>query len=74
MNDRQDADYTLEFLIKTFDEHTKQSVILREEEKQRFFEYNPGEKLPAHYDETFNFPQALSLICSEILKLKEEIK
>lgn len=61
--------YELDALIKTFEEHAKQSVLLREEERKRWKEFNPDQPMPEHMTEDFNFPEALASMCKEIDKL-----
>jgi hypothetical protein len=62
--------YTLEFLIKTFSEH---SLKFREGQKKLirdFKENNPNDPLPDYSLDDFDLPKALVSICEEISNLK----
>jgi len=65
--------YDLEQMINTFKEHAKESVKMHEQFKQDWIKSNPGEKMPNHIEDDFNFPGALLAICQEIDKLWIEI-
>lgn len=64
--------YSIETLKEMFLEHGTQS----EEEKgkmiRRFQECNPGEPLPSHMTDPFNFCFALYSMCDEISKIQDK--
>ena len=61
--------YELQELIKTFKEHAIQTEKNQEQWKKSWVENNPGEPMPDHIKDDFNFPNALFAICVEIDKL-----
>lgn len=68
------VEYTIEELIATFEEN---SCISKKNTKQSLSEFkknNIGCPIPAWFVEEFNINDALSSMCKEILKLKQEIK
>lgn len=62
--------YELEDLFHIFSKHIEPSERQREQNIKSYQENNPGEELPGHMKDEFNFPKAMATICSEILKLK----
>lgn len=62
--------YSLEYLKHKFTEHSIKYEHESKEQIKSFRKNYPNEKLPDHFKEHFNLPEALSCICDEILKLK----
>jgi len=63
--------YTIEELERIFDSHVAKCIEERENTLKKFKEYNPDQEIPDYLQDDFNFPMALKIICSEIIKLKE---
>lgn len=61
---------TLEELVQTFADHSIQAKIENEKLIKQFTEVNPGQTIPKWLLEDFSLPQALRLICEEIINLK----
>jgi hypothetical protein len=63
-------DYTLEFMIEKFAEH----AIRADEEHKRWFDcaLDNGTPIPSYLLDNFNLPRAIGVICSQLLKLKQQ--
>lgn len=66
-------DYSIENLVKTFEDHTKEFIKCNEELKLKFQSDYPNEPLPQHFKETFMISEALKEICMQIIYLKNKI-
>lgn len=64
-------EYTIEFLIEEFEKHSIQVLKDRKDQKKRFIENYPNEKIPDHLLDDFSIAHALHVICKEINELKK---
>lgn len=64
--------YSIEDLEKLFLEHAEQSEKMRQDSIDSFKKNRPGDSLPDHMSDEFNFPRAMAAICSAILDIKNE--
>ena len=62
-------EYDLETLVNTFIVHAEEFRKSNEELRESF----DDETLPEFLEDEFNLPFALSVICEEIIKIKEKI-
>lgn len=65
--------YSLEELIKTFQEHTDIAREQNERLVMEFMEDNPEEDIPAWFRPDFMITLALKSMCEEILRLKNRM-
>lgn len=63
----------IEWLIEKFSEHAKKTEEERQIWIKNWKENNPGKELPEEFSDGFNLPEALGLMCSEILKIKNKL-
>jgi hypothetical protein len=63
-------DYRIDSLASTFAEHAEMAIKHQENINRIFIENNPGQELPDHMSNPFNIAKALSVMASEIEKLK----
>jgi hypothetical protein len=66
----KEEDYTVENLVNIFFDHAKMSEDHVAKLKEEFIKNFPDQPIPGHLDEGFNLAKALSVLCSEIAKLK----
>jgi hypothetical protein len=71
---KQKDRYSIEALIKTFEEHAVKSEKDNEEWIRLFKETYPGEPLPPHMENDFNICRAFLTFSREIKDLKESLK
>ncbi len=62
-------DYSLDYLIETFREHTIKSEEDRKKSREQFIKDYPDDEVPEHFNEEFNIANALYCICTEIKRL-----
>lgn len=65
------SDYSIDNLIKAFEEHHWKSLELNKKLAKKFQENNPGEPIPDAFTDDFSLPLALKSICQEIKNLKD---
>lgn len=66
--------YSIEELIKTFEEHAVTARKNSKEMLKEFLKNNPGEPVPAWYLDEFVLPQALADMCKEIVRIKSSVR
>jgi DNA-binding Xre family transcriptional regulator len=66
-------DYSIDNLALNFVEHSMEIEKIMEKNIKKFEENNPGEPLPANFLNRFNICTALSVMCNEILDLKDKL-
>lgn len=66
--------YTIEFLATKFAEHAIIAAKNKADLIRQFKKDYPKEPLPDYMEEDFDFPAALSCICMEIIRLRDEMK
>jgi hypothetical protein len=66
-------DYSIESLIKIFEEHTLKADEHHIISKKKYIENYPHSDLPEHLkEEYFNLPKALYTLCLKIKELQEK--
>jgi len=60
----------IRYLAKTFKEHSQKLIKDREERLAEFKERYPDDPIPEFLADDFNLPEALAIICEEILCIK----
>lgn len=63
--------YDLQTLKDTFLLHHERSKELNKKLIKEFQENNPGEPIPAPFNDEFSLPLALAALCEEILRLRD---
>ena len=61
---------TIKSLLNTFSEHAIKAENNRLNRIEEFKENYPEDKIPDHMLETFNLPEALAVMCKEIIELR----
>lgn len=64
--------YELDELLKTFDQHEKESIIENQRITEEFKKNYPKDALPTHFNNDFSLPKALKTIVNKIIEIKDK--
>lgn len=65
------TEYSIEKLYEAFLDHSLKSGISNQHQKQMWIEMNPGEPVPDHFNDDFSLPEALAVMCAEIIRIRD---
>jgi len=71
---KQKDHYSIDELIKIFEQHTYEAEENQKEWLRSFKENNPGAPIPAHIEDDFNICRAFLTFSREIKDIKESLK